>query len=230
MEVIYEDNHIIAINKACGEIVQGDKTGDVTLIDKVKEYIKVKYKKPGDVYLGSPHRLDRPSSGVILFARTSKALTRLNEMFQDKDAMKKTYWAVVDKLPELEEGTLHHWLVKDEEKNKSHAHNKERKGSKEGILDYRHVATLNHYHLLEIDLKTGRHHQIRAQLNRIGLHIKGDLKYGAARSNENAGIHLHARKIEFIHPVTKQLIKIVAAPPKKDPIWDDLVKIDYLKD
>ncbi len=229
MEIIYEDNHIIAVNKACGEIVQSDKTGDVTLIDKVKEYIKVKYNKPGEVYLGSPHRLDRPTSGVVIFARTSKALARLNEMFKDKDSMKKTYWAVVDKLPEEEGGTLHHWLVKDEEKNKSHAHNKERKGAKEATLEYRHVASLNRYHLLEIDLKTGRHHQIRAQLNRIGLHIKGDLKYGAERSNDNGGIHLHARKLEFIHPVTKVPVKIVAKPPK-DPIWNELVQIDYLKD
>lgn len=230
LKVIYEDNHIIAINKACGEIVQGDKTGDETLIDKVKAYIKEKYKKPGDVYLGSPHRLDRPTSGVILFARTSKALTRLNEMFQDKDQMKKTYWAVVDALPEQEEGTLVHFLLKDEEKNKSHAYDKEKKGAKEAILTYRHVASLNKFHLLDIDIKTGRHHQIRAQLNRIGLHIKGDLKYGAARSNENGGIHLHARKLEFIHPVKKEPVKIVAAPPKGDVIWDELVQINYLND
>lgn len=230
LKIIFEDNHIIAVNKACGNIVQGDKTGDETLIDQVKAYIKEKYKKPGDVYLGSPHRLDRPTSGVIIFARTSKALTRLNEMFQDKEQMKKTYWAVVDSLPEEEEGTLVHFLIKDEEKNKSHAYDKEKKGSKEAIMTYRHVASLNKFHLLEIDLKTGRHHQIRAQLNRIGLHIKGDLKYGAARSNEDGGIHLHARKLEFIHPVKKELIKIVAAPPKGDTIWDELVKIDYLKD
>ncbi len=230
LKIIYEDNHIIAVNKACGDIVQGDKTGDETLIDKVKAYIKKKYKKPGDVYLGSPHRLDRPTSGVILFTRTSKALARLNDMFQDKEQMKKTYWAVVDALPEEEEATLTHFLIKDEEKNKSSAYDKQKKGSKEAILTYRHVGSLNKYHLLEIDLKTGRHHQIRAQLSKIGLHIKGDLKYGAARSNEDGGIHLHARKLEFIHPVKKEPIKIVAAPPKGDPIWDDLVKIDYLKE
>jgi 23S rRNA pseudouridine1911/1915/1917 synthase len=229
MEIIYEDNHIIAVNKACGEIVQSDKSGDETLIDKVKEYVRVKYNKPGEAWLGSPHRLDRPTSGVVLFARTSKALTRLNEMFQEKDSMKKTYWAVVDALPEDEEGTLHHWLLKDEEKNKTHAYNKKRKGAKEAVLDYRHVAAFKNYHLLEIDLKTGRHHQIRAQLGKIGLHIKGDLKYGAARSNENGGIHLHARKIEFIHPVSKLPVKIVARPPQ-DPIWNDLVQIDYLKE
>jgi len=230
LKVIYEDNHIIAVNKACGEIVQGDKTGDETLIDKVKAYIKKKYNKPGDVFLGSPHRLDRPTSGVILFARTSKALARLNEMFQDKEQMKKTYWAVVDALPEEEEATLTHYLLKKEEKNKSFAYDKPKKGAKEAILTYRHIASLDRYHLLEIDLKTGRHHQIRAQLNKIGLHIKGDLKYGAARSDENGGIHLHARKLEFIHPVKKEPVKIVAAPPQGDPIWDALIKIDYLKE
>lgn len=230
LKIIFEDNHIIAVNKACGDIVQGDKTGDETLIDKVKAYIKVKYDKPGDVYLGSPHRLDRPTSGVIIFARTSKALVRLNEMFQDKEQIKKTYWAVVDSIPEEEEGTLRHYLIKDEEKNKSHAYDKEKKGAKEAVLHYRHVASLSKYHLLEIDLKTGRHHQIRAQLNRLGLHIKGDLKYGAARSNEDGGIHLHARKLEFMHPIKKEPVKIIAAPPKGDTIWDELVQIEYLKD
>ncbi|HKJ42164.1 MAG TPA: RluA family pseudouridine synthase [Sunxiuqinia sp.] len=232
MQVIYEDNHLIAVNKACGEIVQGDKTGDETLIDKVKAYIKEKYNKPGDVYLGSPHRLDRPTSGIVLFARTSKALTRLNAMFQDKEAIKKTYWAVVDKLPEEEEETLEHYLWKDEGKNKSFASEapKPKNGARFCSLAYRHKASLNRYHLLEVDLQTGRHHQIRVQLAKIGCHIKGDLKYGATRSNENGGIHLHARKLEFIHPVKKEPIKIVARPPKGDPIWDDLVKIKELKD
>ncbi|MFV0375770.1 MAG: RluA family pseudouridine synthase [Mangrovibacterium sp.] len=225
MQVIYEDNHLIAINKDCGEIVQGDKTGDETLIDKVKAYIKKKYNKPGDVYLGSPHRLDRPTSGIVLFARTSKALTRLNEMFQDKDAIKKTYWAVVDKLPENEAGSLEHYLWKDEEKNKSFASVKPKKNSRFCSLSYKHIASLNRYHVLEIDLQTGRHHQIRAQLHAIGLHIKGDLKYGAERSNENGGIHLHARKLEFIHPVQKEPVTIVARPPKGDSIWDDLIQI-----
>lgn len=229
MQVIYEDNHLIAVNKACGEIVQGDKTGDEPLIEKVKAYIKKKYNKPGDVYLGSPHRLDRPTSGIVLFARTSKALTRLNEMFQDKTAIKKTYWAVVDILPEEEEGTLEHYLWKDEGKNKSFASKKQKKGSKLCSLSYKHKASLNRYHLLEIDLQTGRHHQIRAQLLTIGCHIKGDLKYGAARSNEDGGIHLHARKLEFIHPVKKEPITIVARPPKGDPIWDELVQIKELK-
>ncbi len=230
MQVIYEDNHIIAVNKACGEIVQGDKTGDETLIDKVKAYIKKKYNKPGDVYLGSPHRLDRPTSGIVVFARTSKALTRLNEMFQDKEAIKKTYWAVVDKLPEEEEGILEHYLWKDEGKNKSFASTKSKKGARFCSLAYKHKASLNRYHLLEIDLHTGRHHQIRVQLAKIGCHIKGDLKYGAERSNPDGGIHLHARKIEFIHPVKKEPVTIIARPPKGDPIWDDLVQIRDLKD
>jgi 23S rRNA pseudouridine1911/1915/1917 synthase len=232
MQVIYEDNHLIAVNKACGEIVQGDKTGDETLIDKVKAYIKDKYKKPGDVFLGSPHRLDRPTSGVVLFARTSKALTRLSEMFQDKDAIKKTYWAVVDVLPEEEEETLEHYLWKDEGKNKSFASEtpKPKKGARFCSLTYVHKASLNRYHLLEIDMHTGRHHQIRVQLAKIGCHIKGDLKYGAVRSNENGGIHLHARKLEFIHPVKKEPMKIVAKPPKGDPLWDELVLIKDLQD
>ena len=228
MQVIYEDNHIIAINKDCGEIVQGDKTGDVTLIDQVKAYIKNRYDKPGDVYLGSPHRLDRPTSGIVLFARTSKALTRLNEMFQDKDAIKKTYWAVVDILPEKEEDTLEHYLWKDEGKNKSFASLKPKKGARFCSLSYSHKASLNRFHLLEVILHSGRHHQIRVQLSKIGSHIKGDLKYGAARSNHNAGIHLHARKLEFIHPIKKEPITIIAKPPKGDPIWYDLSQIKGL--
>ncbi len=228
MQVIYEDNHIIAVNKACGEIVQGDKTGDITLIDQVKAYIKKKYNKPGDVYLGSPHRLDRPTSGVVIFARTSKALTRLNEMFQTKDAIKKTYWAVVDILPEKEEDTLEHYLWKDEGKNKSFASMQQKKGARLSQLTYRHKASLNRFHLLEVELHTGRHHQIRVQLSKIGCHIKGDLKYGASRSNPDGGIHLHARKIEFIHPVKKEPITIIAQPPKGDAIWDDIAQIKNL--
>ncbi len=232
MEVIYEDNHLIAVNKACGEIVQGDKTGDETLIDQVKAYIKKKYNKPGDVFLGAPHRLDRPTSGVVLFARTSKALTRLSEMFKSKDAIKKTYWAVVDVLPENLEDTLEHYLWKDEGRNKSYASEtpKPKKGARFCSLSYRHRASLNRYHLLEVDLQTGRHHQIRVQLSKIGCHIKGDLKYGAARSNYDGGIHLHARKLELMHPVRKEPIKIVAKPPKGDAIWDELIKIKELKE
>ncbi len=229
MKVIYEDNHLIAINKDCGEIVQGDKTGDITLIDQVKAYIKKKYNKPGDVYLGSPHRLDRPTSGVVLFAKTSKALTRLNEMFQQKDGIKKTYWAVVDTLPEKMSDRLENYLWKDEERNRSFV-GKNRKNSRLCALEYTHRASLHRYHLLEVELETGRHHQIRVQLSNIGCHIKGDLKYGAQRSNENGGIHLHARKLEFMHPVRKELIKIVADPPKKDPIWDELIQIKELKE
>ncbi|MFV0290861.1 MAG: RluA family pseudouridine synthase [Mangrovibacterium sp.] len=229
MKVIYEDNHIIAVNKDCGEIVQGDKTGDVTLIDEVKAYIKQKYDKPGDVYLGSPHRLDRPTSGVVLFARTSKALTRLNEMFLQKDEIKKTYWAVVDSLPEQMSARLENYLWKDEERNRSFV-GKNKKNSRLCALSYVHRASLNRYHLLEVELETGRHHQIRVQLANIGCHIKGDLKYGAQRSNENGGIHLHARKLEFIHPVRKEKIKIVADPPRRDPIWDELIQIQELKE
>lgn len=228
MEIIYEDNHIIAVNKACGEIVQGDKTGDRTLIDQVKSYIKKKYNKPGDVFLGSPHRLDRPTSGVIIFARTSKALTRLNEMFKEKEDIKKTYWAVVDTLPEKEENTLEHYLWKDEGKNKSFASLKPKRGARLCSLSYKHKASLNRFHLLEVNLHTGRHHQIRAQLSKIGCHIKGDLKYGATRSNPGGGIHLHARKLEFLHPVRKEPVIIVANPPKGDPIWDDIVQIKGL--
>lgn len=230
MQIIYEDNHLIAVNKACGEIIQGDKTGDETLIDKVKAHIKKKYNKPGDVYLGSPHRIDRPTSGVVLFARTGKALARLNEMFQNKGAIKKTYWAVVDNLPEKEEATLEGHIRKDEAKNKSFVTDNPKKGTRPCSLSYKHMASLDRYHLLVIDLHTGRHHQIRAQLAKTGLHIKGDLKYGAAHSNPNAGIHLHARKLEFTHPVKKEPVKIVAAPPKGDPIWDTLIQLKQLKE
>lgn len=229
MKVIYEDNHLIAVNKECGEIVQGDKTGDETLIDQVKAYIKKKYNKPGDVYLGSPHRLDRPTSGVVLFARTSKALTRLNEMFQDKNEIKKTYWAVVDSLPDEMIGHLENYLWKDEERNRSFI-GKNRKNSKLCVLDYQHRASLNRYHLLEVNLDTGRHHQIRVQLANIGCHIKGDVKYGAARTNDDGGIHLHARKLEFLHPVKKEPLKIVADPNKKDAIWSDILQIKDLQE
>ena len=218
MEIIYEDNHIIAVNKACGEIVQSDKSGDVTLIDKVKEYVRVKYNKPGEAWLGSPHRLDRPTSGVVLFARTSKALTRLNEMFKEKNSIKKTYWAIVDKKPAIESATLHHWIVRNEQQNKSFAYEKEIPNSKEASLSYKVIGNSDNYFLLEIELHTGRHHQIRAQLGAIGCKIKGDLKYGAPRSNPGGGIHLHARKIEFTHPVSKEKITITAPVPN-DLLW-----------
>lgn len=222
LEVIYEDNHIIAVNKQAGDLVQGDKTGDETLADDVKAYIKNKYKKPGDVFLGIVHRLDRPVSGVVLFARTSKALTRLNMMFQDK-TIKKTYWAIVDKRPDNEEGHLEHYIKKNQEKNKSNLYDRERSGTKKAILNYRLILSFTNYHLLEVDLETGRHHQIRAQLARIGCHIKGDLKYGSKRSNPDAGISLHARSITFIHPVKKEPITITATPPD-DNLWNEFMR------
>ncbi len=219
MEVIYEDNHIIAVNKACGEVVQSDKTGDETVMDRVKQYLKVKYNKPGNVYLGLPHRLDRPTSGILILAKTSKVLPRLNKLFQTKGEVRKTYWAVVDKRPPKYTDTLEHYLIKNQERNRSFAYNSPKEGAKFASLTYRHVASIDRYHLLEIELHTGRHHQIRVQLRQIKLHIKGDLKYGFPRSNKDKGIHLHARKVELIHPVRKEPMIIVADPPK-DPVWD----------
>ncbi|HOO84345.1 MAG TPA: RNA pseudouridine synthase [Prolixibacteraceae bacterium] len=223
MQVIYEDNHIIAVNKTGNEIVQGDKTGDSPLSDIVKAYIKQKYNKPGEVFLGVTHRLDRPTSGVVLFARTGKALTRLNQMFKQKEAIKKTYWAVVNKIPNPPQGTLHHWLVRNNKQNKSYAYDTEKPESKEAIMHYKYLKSSNRFHLLEIDLQTGRHHQIRAQLAAIGCLIKGDMKYGFPRSNPDGGIHLHARKIEFIHPVSKENISILATPPN-DQLWNYFVE------
>lgn len=217
LEVLYEDNHIIAVNKQPSDIVQGDKTGDRPLGEFVKDYLKKKYNKPGEVYLGVVHRLDRPVSGVILFARTSKALSRLNEMFREKK-IQKTYWAVVKNRPNPIQDTLIHYLKKNQQKNKSTAYNREDKGALRSELSYQLIKSLDNYHLLEVDPKTGRHHQIRVQLAKIGSPIKGDIKYGADRTNKDASIHLHARKIEFIHPVKKEPLTIVAPPPK-DPIW-----------
>lgn len=218
MKILYEDNHIIAINKSCSEIVQADETGDLPLSEMVREYIREKYQKPGNVFVGVVHRLDRPTSGVVLFARTSKALSRLNTMFSEKETIKKTYWAIVDRKPPEETGQLHHWLVRNTEKNRSFAYDHEVKDSKEALMNYRVAFHSDKYFLLEIELLTGRHHQIRAQLGAIGLKIKGDLKYGYPRSNPGGGIHLHARKIEFIHPVSKQLISITAPVPD-DTLW-----------
>ncbi|WP_370408055.1 RluA family pseudouridine synthase [Tenacibaculum dicentrarchi] len=217
LQVLHEDNHLMIINKRAGDIVQGDKTGDKPLSDVVKEYIKEKYNKPGAVYLGTVHRLDRPTSGVVIYARTSKALERLNKMLRDK-TIQKTYWAVVKEQPEKTADTLIGFLKKNSKNNKSTAYKKEVDGSKKAILHYKTLKNLDNYSLLEIDLETGRHHQIRVQLSNIGCIIKGDLKYGAKRSNKDGGIHLHARKIEFIHPVSKELIKVIAPTPK-DPIW-----------
>lgn len=217
MEVIYEDNHIIAVNKTCSEIVQGDKTGDKPLSDIVKDWLKVKYNKPGNVFVGVTHRLDRPVSGLVLFAKTSKALTRLNEMFRE-GGVKKTYWAIVRNRPPQEEGELVHYLVKNEKQNKSYAYPTEKPQSKKAILHYKLIASSDNYHLLEVDLKTGRHHQIRCQLAKMGCPIKGDLKYGFDRSNKDGGISLHSRRASFIHPVSKEQIDIVAPIPN-DPLW-----------
>ncbi|ADV50647.1 ribosomal large subunit pseudouridine synthase D [Cellulophaga algicola DSM 14237] len=216
--VIYEDNHLIAINKRPGDIVQGDKTGDAPLSDVVKEYIKIKYNKPGNVYLGVAHRLDRPTSGIVVFAKTSKALPRLNKLFAEKEA-KKTYWAVVKNQPPKQNDLLTHWLKRNTKQNKSYANTKEVPESKKAILSYTIAKKLDNYFLLEIDLHTGRHHQIRAQLTAIGCVIKGDLKYGADRSNKDGSIHLHARKLSFIHPVKKEAITIIAEPPN-EAIWN----------
>lgn len=218
LQVLHEDNHIIIINKRAGDIVQGDKTGDKPLSDVVKEYIKDKYNKPGNVYLGTVHRLDRPTTGLVIFAKTSKALPRLNKLFLSKD-IKKTYWALVKSKPPKVEDTLIHWLKKNQKNNKSKAHSKEVTDSKKAILHYQLLKTLDHYYLLEINLETGRHHQIRTQLSSIGSPIKGDLKYGFNRSNKDASISLHARHIEFIHPVKKEPISI-EAPLPNDAIWN----------
>lgn len=218
LEVLYEDNHLIAVNKHPSDIVQGDKTGDKPLSEIVKEYIKVKYNKPGEVFTGVIHRLDRPVSGVVLFARTSKALARMNELFKGRD-IEKVYWAVVKNRPEKEKGTLVHYLKKNQAKNKSFVSNAKDKDALKCELDYQLLNSSDNYHLLEINPKTGRHHQIRVQLAAMGCPIKGDLKYGFDRSNKDASIHLHARSLSFIHPVKKEPIKIVTHPPK-DPIWD----------
>ena len=226
MTVLYEDNHIIAVSKTCHEIVQGDKTGDTPLSDTVKAYIKEKYQKPGEVFLGVTHRLDRPTTGVVLFARTSKALTRLNAMFQSHEQIQKTYWAIVDKSKESligkqEAVRLENYLWRNEKQNKSFVVKPGTKDAKRAVLTYKAIAQSDRYTLLEINLETGRHHQIRCQLAAIGCPIKGDLKYGAKRSNPDGGICLHARKIEFIHPVSKQPISITAPVPD-DTLWQAL--------
>lgn len=220
LSVIYEDNHIIAINKRAGDIVQGDITGDKPLNEIVKDYIKEKYNKPGEVYLGTPHRIDRPTSGVILFAKTSKALTRLNKLFHDKE-VQKTYWAIVKEVPHPTEGHLIHYLKKNQQKNKSFASTNETKGSKKAELTYKVIHKFKNYALVEVKPLTGRHHQIRVQLASIGSPLKGDLKYGFARSNPDGSIGLHARTIEFIHPVKKEPLSIKANPLSKDPLWQE---------
>tara|TARA_R110000868_G_scaffold404922_3_gene683745 strand:+ start:2973 stop:3671 length:699 start_codon:yes stop_codon:yes gene_type:complete len=218
LQVLYEDNHIIVVNKRAGDIVQGDKTGDKPLSDVVKEYIADKYNKPGNVYLGVVHRLDRPTTGLVIFAKTSKVLPRLNALFVTKDIV-KTYWAIVKNRPPKQEDTLIHWLKKNPKNNKSSAFIKEIKGSKKAILHYKLLQKLDNYLLLEVNLESGRHHQIRSQLSSIGCPIKGDLKYGFDRSNPDGGIHLHARHITFVHPVKNETISIMAPLPD-DVIWN----------
>jgi 23S rRNA pseudouridine1911/1915/1917 synthase len=219
--ILYEDNHLIIVNKECGELVQGDRSGDPTLADALKKYLKETYHKAGNVYLGIPHRLDRPTSGIVIYTKTEKALLRMNEEFKGS-GVKKTYWAIVDKEPEKSEATLVHYIVRDARTNKSIALPVEEQGSKLAKLDYKMIARGERYFLLEVQLHTGRHHQIRAQLAAIGLHIKGDLKYGAARSNPDGGICLHARKVVFTHPIRKETITVVADPPH-DTLWDALM-------
>ena len=218
LNVLYEDNHLIAVNKRPGDIVQGDKTGDEPLSEIVKRYLKEKYNKPDNVFCGVIHRLDRPTSGIVLFARTSKALARMNEQFRDKK-VQKTYWAVVKNRPQQPEARLTHWLRKNQQQNKSYASEREKPGSKKAILSYALVQSSERYHLLEVGLETGRHHQIRVQLSHIGSPIKGDLKYGFDRSNKDASIHLHARTLSFVHPVKKEPVSLVAPVPSGDAVW-----------
>ena len=222
MKVLYEDNHVIIVSKSAGEIVQGDKTGDTPLSETVKLYIKEKYAKPGVVFLGVVHRLDRPVSGVVAFARTSKALARMNEMFRT-GAVQKTYWALVQNEPKVSEATLTHYLVRNEKQNKSYAYDHERPNAKKAVLDYRVIGRTDRYHLLEVHLHTGRHHQIRCQLAAIGCPIRGDLKYGAPRSNPDGSISLHARSICFEHPVSHQEVFVEAQPPEEGP-WKAFIK------
>ena len=218
-QIIYEDNHLLVINKKVGQLVQGDKTGDESLLDSIKNFIKIRDNKPGNVFLGLVHRIDRPTSGLVIYAKTSKALSRLTQMVKNRE-IKKTYWAVVAKEMIPPSKRLVHYLKKNEKNNKAIIFTKPTEGAKEAILTYNIVKSLDNYLLLEIDLETGRHHQIRAQLSKNGTPIKGDLKYGSPRSNPDGGIHLHARKLEFIHPVTKENIEITAPVPQNDAVWN----------
>ena len=218
MTVVYEDNHIVVVNKTSSEIVQGDKTGDTPLSEMVKQYLKEKYNKPGNVFIGVTHRLDRPVSGLVVFAKTSKALPRLNEMFRNGE-VKKTYWAIVKECPKETEGELVHYLARNEKQNKSYAYDKEVKNSKKAVLHYKLIGHSQNYYLLEVDLKTGRHHQIRCQLAKMGCPIKGDLKYGSPRSNPDGSICLHARTVQFVHPVSKEMIRLTAPVPEGN-LWN----------
>lgn len=217
-QIVYEDNHLLVINKKVGQLVQGDKTGDESLLDSIKNYIKIRDNKPGNVFLGLVHRIDRPTSGLVIYAKTSKALSRLTQMVKNRE-VKKTYWAVVPKEMIPQSQRLVHYLQKNEKNNKAIVFTKVTDGAKEAILTYHIIKTLDNYYLLEIDLETGRHHQIRAQLSKTGVPIKGDLKYGSPRSNPDGGINLHARKLEFVHPVTKENVEIIAPVPQNDAIW-----------
>lgn len=217
-QIVFEDNHLLVINKKAGQLVQGDKTGDLSLLDLIKNFIKVRDQKPGNVFLGLVHRIDRPTSGLVIYAKTSKALSRLTQMVKNRE-IKKTYWAVVPKTEIPKKQRLINYLQKNEKNNKATVFPKATEGAKEAILNYELIKVLDNFQLLEVDLETGRHHQIRAQLSKIGVPIKGDLKYGAARSNPDGGIHLHARALEFIHPVTKENIKITAPVPQNDAVW-----------
>lgn len=221
--VLYEDNHLIAVKKQSGDIIQSDQSGDITLADKVKEYIKRKYNKPGDVFLGIIHRIDRPVSGVVVFARTSKALIRMNELFREKK-IQKVYWAVVEEKPPLENGEIVNWLKKNQEKNRSRAYDSEVKESKKAELKYQLMGRSRNYYYLKINPLTGRHHQIRVQLSNIDCRIKGDVKYGAKRTNKDGSIHLLARSISFVHPVKKEEIEIVCNPPI-DPLWNEFLNL-----
>lgn len=223
-EILFEDNHLLIINKKSGELAQGDETGDVPLIDSLKEFIKIRDKKPGNVYLGLIHRLDRPTSGILVFAKTSKALTRMNKIFKSRE-VQKTYWAIVERKPEKKFERLEHFLKKNPKNNKTTVHSNPTQDAKKAVLEYKFLGSLDNYSLLEIELFTGRSHQIRAQLSFIGNPIKGDLKYGAKRSNKDGSISLHARKISFIHPVKKEKIEIIAPPPN-DNIWKECLKFD----
>ena len=217
-DILYEDNHLLAVNKHAGDLVQSDTEGTLGLEDYIKEFIKIRDEKPGDVFLGVVHRIDRPVSGAVVFAKSSKALARLNEMIREQK-IKKTYWAITENRPNDEEGTLHHWIVRNAKTNRSHAHQRPKQDGKEAILDYRVLGASTNYTLVEVDLKTGRHHQIRAQLSVTGCPIKGDLKYGAKRTNKDGGISLHSRRVEFLHPVGGKPISITAPVPKEDNLW-----------
>ncbi|MDR2207341.1 MAG: RNA pseudouridine synthase [Flavobacteriaceae bacterium] len=218
-QIVYEDNHLFVINKKAGQLVQSDKTGDESLIDLIKNFIKIRDQKPGNVFIGMVHRIDRPTSGLVIFAKTSKALLRLVKTIKNRE-IKKTYWAIVPKIEIPQSQKLVHYLKKNEKTNRSTAFPKPTEGAKEAILSYNIVKTLDNYQLLEVDLETGRHHQIRVQLSKIGIPIKGDLKYGSPRPNPDAGISLHARKLEFVHPVTQEKLEIFAKTPENDTLWE----------